>query len=83
MRCTPTEYSWPAQQGATLYEVARSPHPDFAADCLKYTTSDTFWVDDEDLPAGAILHYLSRPLQPNPGSWGADSTESERDSVCP
>ena len=51
-----TEYSWPEQGGATLYEVARSGLSDLSGHCLLFATSDTFWYD-EDLPAtGSAYH---------------------------
>ena len=77
------EYSWPAQTGATLYEVARSNDPGFSIDCTTITTGDTRWVDSTPLPPGVAFYYLVRPTAPNAGSWGQDSDGVERNDVCP
>jgi len=77
------EFSWPAQNGATGYEVARSTDPQFGGDCLGHATSDTYWDDGTPVPVDACFHYLVRSTQPNVGSWGADSTVLERMAVCP
>ena len=78
----PNEFSWNAQLGVQLYEVARSIQRDFSADCSLTPTAQSFWSDPEDLPTDAGFYYLVRPMTPNPGSWGADSFGVER-SVCP
>jgi N-acetylneuraminic acid mutarotase len=78
-----SEYSWPAQDGATAYEVARSGVPDFSADCVVTRTSETYWIDAEEPPAGSGFHYLNRPYRPHTGSWGQDSDGAERTNVCP
>jgi hypothetical protein len=78
-----TEYSWPAQPGATSYEVARADDPQFTVGCMTVTRSETFW-QDPDLPAdGAFFYYLVRPLAPNVGSWGENSENIERTNICP
>jgi hypothetical protein len=77
----PHELSWNAQLGAQTYEVARSTLRDFAADCLLETTAQTFWLDPEIPGEGGVFFYLTRPLAPHAGSWGADSSGIER-SVC-
>jgi hypothetical protein len=77
------EFSWPAQTGATSYEVACSNSPCFSSGCLTYTTSGTCWNHDGPVPVETCFHYLVRPLTPNPGSWGQDSARVERTSVCP
>jgi hypothetical protein len=77
------EYSWTAQQGATLYAVARSGVSDFSADCLTFTTSDTLWVDEEQPLQGSVFHYLNRPVAPHIGSWGMRSGDVERTAICP
>ena len=76
------EYSWTAQVGATLYEVARSSQPDLAGDCTVITTPLTYWTDTEQPASGVTYYYLNRPLDPNPGSWGVDSLGDERTGVC-
>jgi N-acetylneuraminic acid mutarotase len=78
-----SEYSWTAQTGATNYEAARSTMPDFSSDCTTITTSDTYWVDSESPAIGSVFYYLNRPLNPNIGSWGQDSTGAERVNICP
>ena len=77
----PDEFSWTPQAGATLYEVARSDGPDFSA-CTSVTTADAFWIDPDLPAAGAVFHYLSRPLTPHAGSWGQDSDADERFPDC-
>jgi hypothetical protein len=74
------ELSWPGQIDATEYQVARSTYPDFSADCWINDTVQIYWIDT-DIPAGCF-YYLVRALAPNPGSWGADSSGTER-TLCP
>jgi len=75
-------FAWPAQQAATLYEVARSPQPDLSTDCLQVQTSGTSWIDAGTPVSGGVYHYLVRAVAPNVGSWGQDSAGSERSGVC-
>jgi hypothetical protein len=77
------ELSWPAQAGATQYEVARSTTADFSPTCTTWTTSAAFWVDIDTPVAGEAFHYLVRSWDPNTGSWGADSSGVERSITCP
>jgi len=77
------EFSWPAQGGATHYEVARSSDPRFIDDCMLTETMSLSWVVDEPVQPGVCRHYLVRPSQPQVGSWGADSEGVERTTVCP
>jgi hypothetical protein len=77
------EFSWPPQSGAASYEVARSDYPDHSAGCTIHTTTDTYWVDGETPGGDVCFHYLVRSLTPHPGSWGVDSSNMERLSVCP
>jgi uncharacterized repeat protein (TIGR01451 family) len=77
------EYSWAAQSGATLYEVARSPQPDFTTACVSFTTSDTFLVDTTEPTPGGVFNYLNRPVAPSVGSWGQRSSGIERIFSCP
>ena len=77
------EYSWTAQSGATLYEVARSPERDFSVGCVSFTTADTFLVDTAQPLPGEVFHYLNRPIAPSAGSWGQQSDLSERLFSCP
>ena len=77
----PTEYSWPPQPGATLYEVAWSGSADFAT-CTSIVTADTSWVNTDVPDPGAAFYYLNRPVAPNLGSWGQDSAWVEREFSC-
>jgi hypothetical protein len=77
------QFSWPSQEGATLYEVARSTARDFSTGCTTFTTSDSFWNDPSSPSTGVCFHYLVRALTPNLGSWGSDSSGLERTGVCP
>lgn len=76
------EFSWPAQLGATAYQVARATTPDFSPSCaLFYTTGTT--LSDASLPAaGQAFYYLSRAVSPNLGSWGQDSSGAPRIPGC-
>jgi hypothetical protein len=77
------EYSWVAQTGATSYEIARSTFPDFSSDCMTMTSDITYWVDIERPDSGDVFYYLIRPIAPNVGSWGQQSSGMERTGVCP
>jgi hypothetical protein len=83
MTDSPDEYGWPGQLGATRYEVARSPAPDFSSGCVLFTTSTTSIVDPTFLGPGQIFYNLNRASAPQAGSWGADSDGVERSFVCP
>ena len=76
-------YSWPSQEGATRYQVARGSSADFAVGCqlLHPTPQTSMSLVDDPLP-GEVLHYLVRALLPNTGSWGQDSAGAERDLPC-
>jgi hypothetical protein len=76
------EYSWTAQSGATGYEVVRSWSPDFNGACTFFATAGTSIVDTEQPTVGEGFYYLNRSTQPNPGSWGPDSTGQERTPGC-
>jgi hypothetical protein len=76
------ELSWPAQAGATQYQVARSGLPDFSGDCWINDTEQIYWVDTDIPLSTAAYYYLVRALAPNPGSWGTGSSSVER-TVCP
>jgi hypothetical protein len=70
------EFSCPLQSGATRYEVARSPHPEFPSwvGCLRIVSDAATWVDSEPVPEGTCFYYLVRSHEPNMGSWGAERT---------
>jgi hypothetical protein len=78
----PTRFSWPAQNGATAYEVARAESSDFLAGCTTTTRTEPYWIDTEEPGASQLFFYLVRPLTPNPGSWGAGSSLLERTPAC-
>jgi YD repeat-containing protein len=79
---TRTTLAWPAQPGATMYEVARSPAATFAGGCVKsYSPLPTLEAEAQPA-AGAAYFYLVRPFLPHAGSWGAAPGGSER-NVCP
>ncbi|MCZ6695954.1 MAG: putative metal-binding motif-containing protein, partial [Acidobacteria bacterium] len=77
-----TEYSWPAQQQASLYEVARSTSTDFSFDCTAFATSEASLNDPDAPPAGVTSYYRVRPLLPNTGSWGQNSSGVEVTLQC-
>jgi hypothetical protein len=72
------ELSWPAQPGASSYQVARSGVADFSSSCLLSSTQQLYFTDGEDPLSGALFHYLVRAFSPNPGSWGVNSGGVER-----
>jgi len=74
-------FSWPAQPGATSYEIARSPYGDFHAGCLHSITFSTSFSDSTLPPAGSSFYYLVRALTPYVGSWGQRTTPGDR-VVC-
>lgn len=77
-----TTLSWPAQPGATIYEIARSKLPTFASGCWKsYAPTPQLEVTQNPLVGGAH-YYLVRPYLPHAGSWGSNSAGVER-IVCP
>ena len=78
-----TELSWPDQVGATSFEVARSSSSDFSVDCIRVTRTSAYWNDLETPDLGTGFFYLVRPLTPYAGSWGKDSTGTERTTICP
>ena len=73
-----TLFSWPAQSGATSYEVARSPYRDFHAGCVHQVTASTSWSDSALPPSGTQFYYLVRALAPHIGSWGKKKPTAER-----
>lgn len=75
-------FSWTAQTGAALYQVARSTTADFSAGCTAFTPA-TPHINDTDTPGlGGVFIYLVRSLSPVAGSWGVDSSGVERVGVC-
>lgn len=76
------EYSWPAQSGATGYQVERSTSPEFSAGCTRWDTAGSSIRDDLNPALGVTWYYLNRPLTPNSGSWGLNSAGTERLGTC-
>lgn len=76
-------YCWPAQPGATAYEVIRSTEPDFSSSCTSTVVAATCWDDGAVPPPGEAFFYLVRASAPLPGSWGTDGAGVERQIVCP
>jgi len=74
--------SWVPQEGATLYQVARSSVPDFSADCVSETTTGTSYDTASNPDPASCWYYLVRAVEPNPGSWGLDSDGGERAVAC-
>jgi parallel beta-helix repeat protein len=77
-----TEYSWPAQGGATAYEVARAGSADFNLECQTAQTAGPSWSDTQNPAAGKVFFYLNRPSTPFAGSWGARSSGAQRTVSC-
>ena len=78
-----SEFSWPEQPGAAMYEVARSNDPQFIGDCFTMPSPVPLFLDFELPFPGQVLHYLARAQAPFVGSWGQDSSGAERDIFCP
>jgi hypothetical protein len=76
-----TTLCWPAQFGATRYEVGRSASPAMP-ECTGSQTDATCWSDPELPASGQAFYYLVRPVQPNGGSWGETSAHAERLPLC-
>lgn len=78
-----TSLSWPAQAGATGYQVGRSSDPTLTASCTSFL-SGTPSLTDPDLPQpNSAFYYLIRATAPHLGSWGKTSAGLERSTVCP
>jgi N-acetylneuraminic acid mutarotase len=73
---------WPAQGGATTYQVARSDQPVFDTACALFSTPEPC-IEDLEAPApGGLFLYLVRATAPVWGSWGASSSGAERTQIC-
>jgi len=75
------EIDWSAQDGATLYSVARSTTPQFSS-CSLFETSVNFLTDAVAPTPGEAFFYVVRASTPNAGSWGADSHGQARAPAC-
>jgi hypothetical protein len=78
-----SEYSWPAQPGATEYEIARSPLRDLTGDCTLFYAPIAVFYDVEDPEPAMAFYYLVRAFLPHAGSWGRNSAGVERTWICP
>ena len=78
----PGEISWPAQTGATTYEVVRSTSPLFPPVCSGQFTQIPSWSAPETPAQGGAFFYLVRPIALYVGSWGQDSSGVERVGLC-
>lgn len=80
----PGRLSWPAQSGATGYEVARSSNATFSSGCTLFATTTASLLDQTTPTPNAALFYLVRPSAPHAGSWGRRSNGTERSLAgCP
>ena len=77
----PTSFCWPAQTGATRYEVLRSSDRAFSA-CASIGTPTSCGVDLGTPASKSVFYYLVRATAPNRGSLGASSAGVERDPFC-
>ena len=75
--------SWPVQEGAASYGVARSADPAFATNCVAFNTAGASFTDTAVPPPQVAFHYLVRPTAPLTGSWGSNSAGVERSTGCP
>src|SRR5262249_29802964 len=76
-------FSWPAQSGATSYDVAPSSDPLLASDCAAFTSITTSIADPDVPPPQVVRFYIVRPAAPHLGSWGRRSAGEERTASCP
>ena len=75
-------FSWEPQSGATEYLVVRSNEPTFSIECACHQTASPEWADSASPAAGVVFHYLVQSYAPHTGSFGADSSGTERAVVC-
>ena len=75
-------FCWQAQAGATEYGVVRSPSPRFSGICPGTITTATCWSPPDDPAPGVVYYFLVRATAPYPGSWGQDSSGTERQVAC-
>jgi len=77
------EISWPAQAGASAYELSSSPFVDFSSPCALSSVGVTNYVDSAPLASGQIRFFVVRVAMPYFGSWGRDSQGMNRTLICP
>ncbi len=77
-------FSWPAQVGATRYQIAQASKADFSAGCSKsdLPIGQLFHTISGVLPPGQIRFFLVRPIAPHVGSWGQRSSGAARVIPC-
>jgi hypothetical protein len=78
------EISWPAQEDATDFELARADTPTFVGcQLLPLTSERTSAVDTERPNPSSVFFYLVRVLAPEAGDWGRTSAGDLRSVSCP
>jgi hypothetical protein len=79
-----TKFSWPNQQLAYDYEAVQASSADFSTGCTLTALPITqTWVAVTGfLPGRQVRYVLARPVLPNVGSWGQDSSFQERVIPC-
>jgi hypothetical protein len=76
------EFCSPYQPGALSYQIAVSDRKDFRGACTLQTVHGTCGSQRDRPTAGSALYFLVRSLSPFTGSWGRDSSETERQGPC-
>jgi hypothetical protein len=74
--------SWPAQTGATAYQVARAEAGGFGQACTIFPVATNSLSDSTVPPVSKSLFYLVRASSPNAGSWGKASSGVESNVPC-
>jgi hypothetical protein len=77
-----TLFVWPAQDVATSYEVIRSDGPAFGTCATDEIVTTPSWTDTAEPQPEGTYYYLVRALTPLTGSWGMDSSGTERTGLC-
>jgi len=78
----PTLFCWPAQAGATSYQIVGSTHPDFSANCRDGTRNQRCARITSVPRSKGVYYLLVRAVAPSTGSWGAASSRDERVGLC-
>ncbi|ANM31527.1 hypothetical protein ABI59_21095 [Acidobacteria bacterium Mor1] len=79
---TGSQVCWQPQPGAGSYQLVRSLDPAFSTGCLDTFETATCWTETETPPPGETFFYVVRASTPFTGSWGVDSSGSERIVDC-
>ena len=77
-----TRLSWPAQSGATRYQVAKGTSRQFDVGCATAIVFVTEFIDPTTPAPGVVSYFDVRALFPNRGSWGLNSSGAERTIPC-